>query len=138
MRLLSRNGFSLYLTFLITTVLFILVSATYEIATFSMDLGRSTSLDVASFHAADGGLERGLARLYKKFQPFQLSYSTDLSRYRKVVVQVVGRKVGKDMTVESAATVFDGKKAVTTRRLLRKEVKKLLGRSNSGYFLEAS
>ena len=137
MKFSQRSGFSLYLTFLITTVLFILVSATYEIAKFSMDLGRSTALEVTSFHAADGGLERGLAHLSRNFAPFKLSYISKLTKYRKVEILVKGIRSGKKMNLESKAIVYDGNKETTSRTLYRKNIVKPFLGKDSGQFGEA-
>ena len=67
---MNRKGFSIYLTFLVTTVVFLLVTGSQEISMFTLDISRSDAIDVIAFHAADGGLEIGLAKLRQKYQPF--------------------------------------------------------------------
>jgi hypothetical protein len=134
----TKRGFSLFLTFLVTTVLFILVSSTYEISKISMDIGRSSALETIAFHAADGGLERGLGKLADSFSPFSLKYTSNLSKNRLVEVTVIGKKQASDFCLESSATIFEGKKVVSTRKLKRDHIKNIPGRTGSGIFLEAS
>ncbi len=134
----TKRGFSLFLTFLVTTVLFILVSSTYEISKISMDLGRSSALETVAFHAADGGLERGLGRLAESFSPFKLHYTSNLSQNRIVEVIVTATKKENSFCLESDAKVLEGKKVVSTRKLKRDHVKNTPGRTGSGIFLEAS
>jgi hypothetical protein len=135
---LSKQGFSLYLTFLVTTVLFILVTSTYEISRISLDIGHSSAIDAITFHAADGGLERGLAKLRKKFKKFEFGYKFEISSSRFVEVLVKANPKGKKIDLSSTATLFEGKKAVSTRQLMRQGIIKLPGRAGSGRFLEAS
>jgi len=52
----SRRGFILYITFVVTSVLLLLVLGGQEIVRFSLDMGRSAALETVAFHAAYGGL----------------------------------------------------------------------------------
>lgn len=134
----NKKGFSLYLTFLVTTVIFILVSGSYEISRISLDLGRSSAIDAILFHAADGGLERGLAKSRSSFKPFSLTYKSDLNQNRTIEVIVSAVKVGLKINLTSTATLFEGKNEISTRRLLRQGVENKPGRTGTGHFTEAS
>jgi hypothetical protein len=133
----KNQGFSLYLTFLVTTVIFILVTGSYEIGRISLDLGRSTAIDVILFHAADGGLERGLAKVRKEFTPFNLNYKSNLQTNRNLKVEVCAVKKDGNIDLTATATLFEGNKKVATKCLKRQGVKPTPGRTNTGNFMEA-
>jgi hypothetical protein len=134
----SKRGFSLYLTFLVTTVIFILVSGSYEIGRISLDIGKSSGVDAILFHAADGGLERGLARLRQKFTDFNMSYSSILSENQRLEIIVEAEKDRNLINLTATATLYTGKKRISTRCLRRKAVENKPGRLGIGHFTEAS
>lgn len=134
----KRNGFSLYLTFLVTSVLFILVTATYDISRISLDLGHSEGLEAIAYHAADGGLERGLGKLRQNFSPFILKYSSEISNNRMVMVMVECENEKNMMNLKSVARVAQGNKIITIKRLSRVGIRNVTGRNGNGRFLEAS
>jgi hypothetical protein len=84
----QTGGFAVYLAVVVTTALFFLVLAGQQIGRAALDSGRSAALETQAFHAADGGLERGLGRLSKRFAPFALSYSVPLSRHREARIDI--------------------------------------------------
>ncbi len=133
-----RGGFALYLAFLVTSVLFFLVLGGQDVARLTLDLGRSAALEVIGFQAADGGLERGLARLRKGFRPFAWSYVSPLGRFRQVQVEVAARPAREGLDLIATATIFEGGRPVARRRLERQGVQKRPGRTGTGRFLEAS
>jgi len=134
----SKKGFSLYLTFLVTTVIFILVSGSYEIGRISLDIGKSSGADAILFHAADGGLERGLARLRQKFTDFKMSYSSRLSENNRIEVRVDAVKERNQINLTATATLYTGKNRISTRSLSRKGIENKPGRLGIGHFTEAS
>ena len=133
-----KQGFSLYLTFLVTTVIFILVSGSYEISRISLDIGKSSAVDAVLFHAADGGLERGLAKLRKKFAPFTFSYRSNLLKNQIVEVRIDAVKEDGQMNLSATATLYAGKSIISTRRLSRHGIADKPGRQGIGHFMEAS
>ncbi|GAB4273982.1 MAG: hypothetical protein Kow0029_14010 [Candidatus Rifleibacteriota bacterium] len=134
----KRKGFSLYLTFLVTTVIFILVSASYEVSRISLDIGRSSAVDAILFHAADGGLERGIAQLRNSYKPFSFKYKSKLNNNRIVEVEIVASRHNKCIDLISTATLYEGAKKVAARKLLRKQIENKPGRTGTGQFTEAS
>jgi hypothetical protein len=134
----NKRGFSLYLTFLVTTVIFILVSGSYEIGRISLDLGKSSAADVLLFHAADGGLERGLARTRKNFSTFEFSYVFVPQQHRTIKVTVQATKKNDKIDLLATAILFEGNKLVAQRSLLRQGVEAKKGRNGQGNFMEAS
>jgi len=134
----KRSGFSLFLTFLVTSVLFVLVTSTYDISRISLDLGHSDCLEAIAYHAADGGLERGLGKLRHKFTSFELQYSFKVEKNRVVVVMVESVKNQNKYNLKSVAKVIQGKKLVAIKRLSRIGIRNISGRKGNGRFLEAS
>lgn len=132
-----RRGFLIYLAFVVTTVLLLLTLHGHDVARFALDSSRSGALDVVGFHAADGGLEQGLARLRTSFQPFRFSYSFKPASFREVRVEVTASPA-PEQTIDllAAATVFDGGKHVAMRRLTRRGVQNATHRQGSGTFAE--
>lgn len=135
---MNRRGFSLYLTFLVTTIVFILVTGSQQISRTSLDLGRSDAIETIVFHGADGGLERGLAKLRHKFAPFSLNYSSKLGLHRDLQVIVTADQVKSVINLKATAVLFEGSREVSRRSLARCEVLDQTGRDGSGKFLEAS
>lgn len=136
---LNKNrGFSLYLTFLVTTVIFILVTGSYEISRISLDTSKSSAIDVVLFHAADGGLERGLAESRINFEPFKFNYISHLTGRRRVKVEVESILKDNKLNITSRALLIEGNQVVSTRCLLRQGVRRQPGRTGTGKFLEAS
>lgn len=131
------KGSALYLTFLITTVVFIIVSASLDMSVLSLDLARSVAIDTITFHAADGGLERGIARLASNFEPFSFSYSTKLTAQRLIKVNVIAIKNGDLIDLLASATLFEGNKKLSDRHLKRLSIRYPLNKKNTGQFLEA-
>ncbi|HNX75044.1 MAG TPA: hypothetical protein PLM07_07625 [Candidatus Rifleibacterium sp.] len=135
---MNRRGFSLYLTFLVTTIVFILVTGSQQIGRTALDLGRSDAIEAVVFHAADGGLERGLAKLRRQYVPFSLNYVAKLGLYRELHVTVSGEKQKSGIDLKATAVLFEGSREVSRRSLLRNAVLDQPGRAGSGRFLEAS
>ena len=135
---MNRRGFSLYLTFLVTTIIFILVTGSQQISRNALDLGRSDAIEAVVFHAADGGLERGLAKLRRKFTPFSFDYVSKHGSHRsiRVTVTATGQKTGMD--IKATAVLFEGSREVSRRSLARLAVLNQSGRTGSGRFVEAS
>lgn len=135
---MNRRGFSLYLTFLVTTVVFMLVTGSQEISRMALDLSRSDAVDTLVFHAADGGLERGLAKLRQSFAPFTMDYSSTLNQNRQLLVKVVAEKQGEIINLKASAILYEGKRKISTRSLARLEINNQPGRAGSGRFVEAT
>ncbi len=135
---MNRRGFSLYLTFLVTTIVFILVTGSQQISRTSLDLGRSDAIEAIVFHGADGGLERGLAKLRHKFAPFSMNYSAKLGVHRELQVTVTADKVKSCINLKATAVLFEGSREVSRRSLARSAVIDQPGRAGSGKFVEAS
>ncbi len=135
----TRRGFVLYIAFVVSSVLLFLVLGSQDIVRLGLDMGRSAALETVGFHAADGGLERGLARLSALPAPFRFAYRAKLGEYRTVDVEVAATRTSKGrFDLESAATVRDGGREVARRRLSRRDVSRLGGRLSRGRFEEAS
>ncbi len=134
---MNKRGFSIYLTVLVTTVVFMMVSATNDISVLSLDISRSDAIDVIAFHAADGGLERGLAKLRKNYGPFSFSYVSDLKPFRSITVNVNAVKDGSSINLTSEAILKEGNKEVSRRTLSRLGVVSDSNRSGCGRFTEA-
>ncbi len=135
---MNRRGFSLYLTFLITTVIFLLVTTSYEISKTALDLGRSEAIETQVFHAADGGLERGLARLRKKYAPFTMNYSSVINSRRRLVINVEAVKNGNLIDLLVSALLFEGNREVAGQKLKRSEIENRSGRNGIGKLVEAT
>ncbi|MDD3145794.1 MAG: hypothetical protein PHD82_00710 [Candidatus Riflebacteria bacterium] len=135
---MNRRGFSLYLTFLVTTIVFILVTGSQQISRTSLDLGRSDAIETIVFHGADGGLERGLAKLRQNFAPFSLNYSSKLGKYRELQVTIAADRVKSGISLKATAVLFEGSREVSRRSLVRSDVQNQPGRTGSGKFVEAS
>lgn len=135
---MNRHGFSLYLTFLISTVIFLLVTASYEISKTALDLGRSEAIETQIFHAADGGLERGLARLRKHYAPFSMSYSSVINRRRRMVINVQAVKTDGSIDLLVSANLFEGNRELAGRQLKRSGIKNMQGRNGIGKLVEAT
>lgn len=134
----NRLGFALYLAFVVTTALFFFSLGSLDLVRSSLDASRSGLLATVSFHAADGGLEIGLAHLRKVFSPFTHAFQSDLGRGREVRVAIEAVKTGESMNLRSEAQVFDGNKLVARKRLNRLGIKDSPGRADSGTFTEES
>jgi phage I-like protein len=135
---LNRRGFSLYLTFLISTVIFLLVTTSYEISRTALDLGRSEAIETQVFHAADGGIERGLTRLRKQYAPFKMSYSSIISQHRRLVIEVEAVKSGGLIDLLVSAGLFEGNREVARQHLKRSGIENLKGRNGIGKLVEAT
>lgn len=134
---MNKKGFSIYLTFLVTTVVFLLVTGSQEISIISLDMSRSAAIDVIVFHAADGGLERGLAKLRKEFIPFNHSYVSCLKPNRTIKVTINAIKNEKTIDLLSEAILLEGNKEVSRLKVSRLGVTKAKGRDGCGKFMEA-
>ena len=135
---MNRRGFSLYLTFLISTVIFLLVTASYEISKTALDLGRSEAIETQIFHAADGGMERGLARLRQKYAPFTLNYSSVINNYRRLVINVEAVKSDGLIDLLISASLFEGSREMARQQLKRTGIENLKGRNGIGRLVEAT
>jgi hypothetical protein len=122
----------------VTTVIFILVTGSYEISRISLDTSKSSAIDAILFHAADGGLERGLAKARIDFKAFAFNYVTHLTNRRKVRVEVKSVLKNNKLNLSSRAILIEGNQLVSERCLLRQGVQNLPGRTGTGKFLEAS
>lgn len=134
---MNRRGFSIYLTFLVTTVVFILVAGSQEISVTALDLSRSDAIDVIVFHAADGGLEKGLGKIRKKFDSFKYTYVSELKPNRTIKVTLNAIKEKSLMNLYSEAILFEGNKEVSRRTVSRLGIAKNKGRDGLGKFTEA-
>ncbi|OGK05903.1 MAG: hypothetical protein A2W80_12860 [Candidatus Riflebacteria bacterium GWC2_50_8] len=135
---MNRRGFSLYLTFLISTVIFLLVTASYEISKTALDLGRSEAIETQIFHAADGGMERGLARLRQKYAPFTMNYSSVINNYRRLVINVEAVKSDGLIDLLISASLFEGSREMARQQLKRTGIENLKGRNGIGRLVEAT
>lgn len=135
---MNRRGFSLYLTFLVTTIVFILVTGSYEISRISLDLSRSDAIETVAFHAADGGLERGLARLHTSYQPFSMNYTSVITSHRRLVVLVEAVLHNGLIDLHATASLYEGNNELSKRTLSRLQVGNLRGRTGIGRFVEAT
>lgn len=135
---MNNKGFTIYLTFLVTTVVFILVSGTQQMSLLVIDSSRSVALETIAFHAAEGGIERGTGRLRGSFEPFLMSYRSNLSEHRQIKVKVEAFRLEKDkMEIVSEAKVFEGSNLVATRKLRLKSVENYPGRPHDSSLVEA-
>ena len=133
---MNRKGFSIYLTFLVTTVVFLLVTGSQEISVLTLDISRSDAIDVIVFHAADGGLERGLAKIRQNYKPFSYSYISELKPNRTIKVNINAKKNKNLMNIYSEAILLEGNKEVSRRTLSRLNVANKKGRNDCGRFTE--
>ena len=102
-----------------------------------MNIGRSDAIDVIAFHGADGGLERGLAKLRNSFEPFAFSYISELKPFRTLVINVSAKKTGELIKLTSEAILKEGNKEVSRRILVRQGISNTNGREGCGNFTEA-
>ncbi|MDD2998570.1 MAG: hypothetical protein EOM80_02735 [Erysipelotrichia bacterium] len=135
---MNRRGFSLYLTFLVTTVVFILVSGSQEISRIVLDTAKSEASETIAFHAADGGLERGLAQLRQSFAPFLINYKSPLGPYRHIITRVEAKTHGQFIDLRATSDLYEGNRLISTRTLARIEIRNQTGRSGSGKFVEGT
>ena len=134
---MNKRGFAMFLSFLVTGIVFMFATSSQQLSITSLDTARSIALEATAFHAADGGLERGLARLRNKFEPFSFSYSSKLSETRKVLVKVAAKQLSGTINLSSESIVIDGNKEAAKRTLSRMSVQNLTGREGCGKFTEA-
>jgi len=135
---MSKRGFSLYLTLLISTVIFLLVTTSYDISRPALDIGRSEAIETQIFHAADGGIERGLARLRKKYAPFTMNYSSVINNYRHLVINIEAVKNNGLIDLLISASLFEGNKEMARQQLKRTGIENLKGRNGIGRLVEAT
>ena len=134
----NRAGFTLYLSFLVTTVLFLLVLGSGEVARASLDLGRSSLLETIAFHAADGGLERGMARIARTFGPASFTYRILFEGSRQAEVHVEARRQRSTLDLSSEAIISEGGRPVARKLLARRDIRRISGQRPEGRFLEES
>ena len=134
---MNRRGFSIYLTFLVTTIVFLMVTGSQEISMMTLDISRSEAIDVITYHAADGGLERGLAKMNKEYKPFKFTYISNLKPNRKLTVMVSATLNNNLMNISSEAILTEGNKEVSRRILSRSGISKSNGIKGYGKFMEA-
>lgn len=135
--MIKRRGFTVYLCFLVTTAIFMMVMGTFEASRLTLDIGRSVALETVAFHAADGGLERGLSRLRSSFKAFELTYGSKVGEFRRVEIELKAETDGSTMILVSIARVFEGSKQLSERKLLRSGIINTSGRIGIGKFVEA-
>lgn len=129
---MNKKGFAVYLTLVVVSVVFMLVASGLGIAKSSVDIGISHALSTQAFHAADGGIERGLGRLRAAFEPFEFGYSCNLGKNRTLEVNVSASKTAGGMSLTATANIKEGGKGVAMCSLSRGEVKNLPGRAGIG------
>lgn len=134
---MKRKGFSIYLTFLVTTVVFLLVTGSQEISVLTLDISRSDAIDVITFHAADGGLEKGLAKIRQNFSSFDYSYVSELKPNRTIKVMVKAYQKGNQIDLHSEAILIEGNREVSRRTVSRLGITNSKGRNGCGKFTEA-
>lgn len=133
---MNRKGFILYLTFLVTTVVFMLVTGSQTISRISLDMGRTDVLETIVFHAADGGIEKGLAYLRNKFAPFELSSQYKLDGNRTIEINVQALADGENLNLKSEASLFEGKSLLIKKVYVRNNIENKSGRNGIGRFME--
>jgi hypothetical protein len=135
---MNKKGFTLYLTFVITTLVFMLTTSSQSISRISMDMGRSNMLETLAFHAADGGLEKGLAQLRHGFAPFEFAYNYVLSGNRKLRVEVKALQAENPLNIDlhSKVHLFEGENLLLSKTYARNNITKELGRNGIGHFME--
>ena len=134
---MNRKGFSIYLTFLVTTIVFLMVTGNQEISMLTLDISRSDAIDVITYHAADGGLERGLAKINKNNKPFSFTYTSELKPNRQLKVIVTATINNSQINLSSEAILSEGNKEVSRRTLSRSGITKSNGTKGYGKFMEA-
>ena len=135
---MNRKGFSIYLTFLVTTIVFLMVTGNQEISMLTLDMSRSEAIDVITYHAADGGLERGLAKINKNSKPFSFTYTSALKPNRQLKVIVTATINNSQINLSSEAILSEGNKEVSRRILSRSGITKSNGTKGYGKFMEAT
>jgi hypothetical protein len=136
---MNRQGFALYLTFLVTTVVFMLVTAGQTISRLSLDMGRTDVLETIVFHAADGGLEKGIAHLRGKFEPFDLAYEAKLDNNRDLKVNVAAKHENPNneaLTLKCDVSLFEGNALLIKKTYMRSNIENQSGRNGIGRFME--
>jgi hypothetical protein len=136
---MNRQGFALYLTFLVTTVVFMLVTAGQTISRLSLDMGRTDVLETIVFHAADGALEKGIAHLRGKFEPFDLTYEAKFENNRNLKVNLAAKNENSNsetLSLLCAVSLFEGNNLLIKKTYMRTNIENRLGRSGLGRFME--
>ncbi|MDD3000303.1 MAG: hypothetical protein PHF29_00935 [Candidatus Riflebacteria bacterium] len=136
---MNRQGFALYLTFLVTTVVFMLVTAGQTISRLSLDMGRTDVLETIVFHAADGALEKGIAHLRGKFQPFDLAYEGKLDNNRDLKISLAAKHENpnnKVLTLRCNVSLFEGNTLLIKKTYMRSNIENQSGRNGIGRFME--
>ena len=132
----NKRGFSLFLTFLVSSVVFMLVGASQNIARLSMNTGRAAIIDCIAFQAADGGLEKGLAKIRQNFVPFTIKYDEKIIGSRMVSTTVTANNNKGLMTLRSEVSVYEAGNLLTKKVLLRNGIENNIGRNGIGLFME--
>lgn len=131
-----KKGFSLFLTFLVSSVVFMLVGASQNIARLSMSSGRAEMIECIAFHAAEGGLERGLAKLRTNFAPFEFKYDEQIVGTRTVSTMVSAVKNNNSINLKSESSIIEAGKLLTKKVLFRNGIENSSGRNRIGLFTE--
>lgn len=115
-----------------------LTTSSQSISRISMDMGRSNMLETLAFHAADGGLEKGLAQLRHGFAPFEFAYNYVLSGNRKLRVEVKALQAENPLNIDlhSKVHLFEGENLLLSKTYARNNITKELGRNGIGHFME--
>ena len=113
----NKRGFSLFLTFLVSSVVFMLVGASQNIARLSMNTGRAAIIDCIAFQAADGGLEKGLAKIRQNFVPFTIKYDEKIIGSRIVSTTVTANNNKGLMNLRSEVSVYEAGNLLTKKVL---------------------
>ena len=132
----NRHGFSLFLTFLVSSVVFMLIGASQNIARLSMNTGRATIFDCIVFQAADGGLEKGLAKLRHNFAPFEIKYDEKIIGSRIISTKITANKNKGLIDLRAETSIYEAGKLLARKVLLRNGIENSIGRTGIGLFTE--
>lgn len=136
---MNKRGFTLYLTILVTALVFMLVTGSQSISQISLDVGRSNILETLVFHAGDGGLEKGIAKIRNSFKPFEFNYKYNLDNERSLEIEVVAQEDEEDkslLNLNSKVKLFEGGNLLMNKTYARNHIKQELGRNEIGRFME--
>ncbi|MBF0545273.1 MAG: hypothetical protein HQM08_12615 [Candidatus Riflebacteria bacterium] len=131
-----KSGFALFLAFSILVGVTFLAFGALEFSSIGLDSGRSVLLETICFQSADGGLERGLAKLRAHFKPFTFEYKISISQYMMILVKVKAENKSEGIDLHSEAIVMERGNIKALKRLSRVDVKNANGREKCGRFLE--
>ncbi|MBF0407432.1 MAG: hypothetical protein HQM10_08760 [Candidatus Riflebacteria bacterium] len=130
-----RQGFAIFIIFTVLIVASFLLLGAIEMSGLAVDSGRSFLLETICFQAADGGLERGLAKFRTGSDSAELDYEVKVSE--RQIVRVKVKILGSDII--SNAAVIESGKIKAEKKLVRKNVSRTAsGREKAGSFMEGA